>query len=388
LDGADSTSHNGNMLMMRVAHRVRREIRAMQQRLFDDLNEFEKTAERRAPGSILAEPKSDTNKAKPKKPTKEPLAEIIKLPTPANQAHALCAVPLTRHWLFAPDRTKLRVRRFEVEVMHQRRHLKQSITIGDTLAAPDMGYGVLKVRHQRMLFALQQVWQDQGGRMIRWDDRRQGMVSVSSWVLEELMYGSHGGQQKRLVRRSIQELASIPVMVSNFIGPDGDVHNLDVTGLIGGVEFASSHRGNGQQLGFPWVEIPLGSLITSAFEASAVKPLNMEVLRSLKRDTSALLYPKLDHHLATNEGVELRLDGLVNKLGMADKQLGQRSYRRRAFTSAVDELQGQPLSREGYVLDVHLEPTADKRDHKMIAERRRVPGKRRKLAKPPKPSTA
>lgn len=361
----------------------------MQRRLFDDLDDYEKMAERCAPGSILAEPKPNTDKAKPKKPTKEPLAEVIKLPTPANQAHALCAVPLTRHWLFAPDRTKVRVRRFEVEVMHQRRHLKQSITIGDTLAAPDMGYGVLKVRHQRMLFALQQVWQDQGGRMIRWDGRRQGMVSVSSWVLEELMYGSHGGQQKRLVRRSIQELASIPVMVSNFIGPDGHVHNLDVTGLIGGVEFASSRRGDGQQLGFPWVEIPLGSLITSAFEASAVKPLNMEVLRSLKRDMSALLYPKLDHHLATNDGVELRLDGLVEKLGMANNELRQPNRRRRAFMSAVDELQGLPLSREGYTLDVRLEPTADKADHKLIAERRRVPGKRQRTpANPPKPSTA
>ncbi len=344
----------------------------MQRRLFDDLDDFEKAAERRAPGSILADPKPDADTAKPKKPTKEPLAEIIKLPTPANQAHALCAVPLTRHWLFAPDRTKLRVRRLEVEVVHQRQHLTQSITIGDTLADPDMGYGILKTRHQRMIFALQQVWQDQGGRMIRWNGRRQGMVSVSSWVLEQLMYGSHGGRQSRLVRKSIQELSSIPVKVENFIGPDGHIYTLDVTGLIGGVEFASSRRSDGQQLGFPWVEIPLGSLITSAFEASAVKPLNMEVLRSLKRDTSALLYPKLDYYLASNEAVELRLDGLVNKLGMTAKQLRQRSYRRRKFESALIDLQGRPLSKEGYVIDARLEPTSDGQDDKLVAERKRT----------------
>jgi len=364
---------------------MRARMENIQRRLFEDLDDFEKVAEKRAPGSILgrADVEADTDKAK--KPTKEPLAEVIKLPTPANKDHSLCAVPLTRHWLFAPDRTKLRVRRFEVEVVHQRRHFTQSITIGDTLAASDKGYGVLTTRHQRMLFALQQVWQDQGGRMIKWDGRRQGMVSVSSWTLEELMYGNHGGQQKRLVRRAVQELASIPVRVENFIGPDGHIHTLDVTGLIGGVEFASSRRGDGQQLGFPWVEIPLGSLITSAFEASAVKPLNMEVLRNLKRDTSALLYPKLDHHLSTNEGVELRLDGLVEKLGMTAQQLRQRSHRRRQFKSALDELQGQPLSREGHTLDVRLEPTADKTDDKLIAERRRVAGKCRK---PSEPSTA
>lgn len=310
-------------------------------------------------------------KVKLEEHTKEPLAEVINLPAPANQAHALCAVPLTRHWLFAPDRTKLRLRRLEVEVVHQRQHLTQSITIGDRIAGPTKGYGVLTTRHQRMLFALQQIWQEQGGRMVRWDGHRQGMVSVSSWTLEELMYGSHGGRQKDLVRQVIQELASIPVKVENFIGHDGHIHTLDVTGLIGGVEFANSRRDNGQQLGFPWVEIPLGALITSAFEASAVKPINMEVLRSLKRDTSALLYPKLDHHLATNGGVELRLDGLVEKLGMTAKDLCQRGRRRRKFQVVADELQSKPISKDDYVLDVRLEPTSDNHDDKLIAERKR-----------------
>ena len=302
----------------------------------------------------------------------EPLAEVIKFPTPANQAHALCAVPLTRHWLFAPDKTKLRVRRLEVEVVHRRQHLTQSITVGDVLAEANKGYGVLTTRHQRMLFILQQLWQDQGGRLVQWNGRRQGMVSVSSWTLEELMYSGHGGWQKRRVRQIVQELASIPVKVENFIGPDGRICNLDVTGLIGDVEFANVRRGSGQQLGFPWVEIPLGSIITNAFEVSAVKPVNMEVLRSLKRDTSALLYPKLDHYLATNEGVELSLTGLVEKLGMTAKQLRQRSHRRRQFEGPRDELQGKPISKDGYVLDVRLEPTTGGDDDKLIVERKHL----------------
>jgi len=306
-------------------------------------------------------------------PTREPMAEVIRLSIPADDTHALVAVPLIRHWLFAPNRTKSRLRRLQVDVAHRGERIVQSITIGDRLASRSKGYGVLTTRHQHALFVLQQLWQEQGGRMVRWNGLRSGSVSASSWQIEELLYGSHGGRQKDMVRQIVQELASIPVKIENYIRPDGTIGTLDVTGLISGAVFAESRRTKGgQQLGFPWVEISLGPMITLSFDLAAVKPINLDVLRSLKRDTSALLYPKLDYYLATNEGVELRLDGLVDKLGMTSKELRQRGRRRRQFKSALVDLQGRPLSKKGYVLDVRLEPTNDGRDDKLIAERKRT----------------
>ncbi len=306
-------------------------------------------------------------------PTREPMAEVIKLSIPADDSHALTAVPLIRHWLFAPDRTKVRLRKLEVDVAHRGERFTQTITIGDRIVGPSKGYGVLTTRHQRALFVLQHLWQEQGGRLVRWNGQRRGSVSASSWQIEELLYGSHGGRQQDLVRQVVQELASIPVKIENYIRPDGTIGTLDVTGLISGAVFAESRRTKGgQQLGFPWVEIGLGPIITRSFELAAVKPINLDVLRSLKRDTSALLYPKLDYYLASNEGIELRLDGLVNKLGMTGKELYKRSRRRRQFEPALVELQGQPLSKKGdYVLDVRLEPTSDGQDDKLIAERKR-----------------
>ena len=212
--------------------------------------------------------------------------------------------------------------------------------------------------------------------MVRWNGQRRGGLSASSWQLEEMLYGNHGGRQKDMVRLVMQELASIPVKIENYIRPDGTIGTLDVAGLISGLVFADSRRTKGgqQQLGFPWVEIGLGPMITRSFELAAVKPINLDVLRSLKRDTSALLYPKLDYYLASNEGVELRLDGLVSKLGMTAKDLHKRSCRRRLFASAVADLQGQPLSKEGgYVIDARLEPTSDGQDDKLIAQRKRTP---------------
>ncbi len=308
-----------------------------------------------------------------KEPTREPMAEVIKLSIPADDSHAMTAVPLIRHWLFAPDRTKVRLRKLQVEVAHRGERITQSITIGDRVVGPTEGYGVLRTRHQRALFVLQQLWQEQGGRMVLWNGRRHGTVCASSWQLEQLLHGRHGGRQSDLVRLVMQGLASIPVKIENYVRPDGTVGSLDVAGLISGLVFSDSRRGSKGQLGFPWVEIALGPIITRSFELSAVKPINLDVLRSLKRDTSALLYPKLDYYLANNEGIELRLDGLVDKLGMTSKELRQRGRRRRQFEAALVDLQGRPLSKEGgYVLDVRLEPTSDGLDDKLIAERKRT----------------
>jgi len=376
LDGADDTGDKVDMLsrVVRRARQVRRrmtgEIMRRAKLIVDDDQKpwakFERAGEVVEGGAVDPDPD--------KEPTREPMAEVIKLSTPADDSHALTAVPLIRHWLFAPDRTKVRLRRLEVEVAHRGERFTQLITIGDRVAVPSYGYGVLRTRHQRALFVLQQLWQEQGGRMVRWNGQRRGGVSASSWQIEEMLYGSHGGRQQDMVRQVMQELASIPVKIENYIRPDGTIGTLDVTGLISGAVFAESRKSKGgQQLGFPWVEIGLGPMITRSFELAAVKPINLDVLRSLKRDTAALLYPKLDYYLASNEGVELRLDGLVDKLGMTGKQLQQRSYRRRKFEAALLDLQGKPLSKDGgYEIDARLEPTSDGQDDKLIAERKRT----------------
>jgi hypothetical protein len=309
----------------------------------------------------------------PKAPPQiEELAEVIRLPDPSDAEHALAAVPVVRHWLFAPDRTRERYREFEVETTHQQRRIKQAIRIGDRFAEAGKGYGVLTARHQGALFALQRIWQTQGGRMARVDGARRGVLCLSSYILEKEFFGHHGGRTRRLIRQIIQELSSIPVAIDNYIGPDGEIYDLDISGLIGGAEFRTSRRGAAaEQLVFPWVEIYLSSIVTRAFELQAVKPLNLAVLNDLGSGIPALLYPKVDYLLANNPETEMRLGGLIQKLGLADKRMSQAAYRRRKFASYARELDGQPLSRDGYIIDARLEPTADKADHKLIFARRK-----------------
>lgn len=331
------------------------------------LNEYETLAERMAPGCIT---QASEQKTEEKVLKVEPVPEVIRLPLPSDADQALISIPLIRHWLFAPDRSRLRHREFRVQLEHRGKKILQKLSIGDRYAAKNEGYGVLKLRHQRLLFGLQQLWQKQGGRLADVNGFRRGVVTASSWELEEAVFGSHGGAQRRYLRAWMQQLSSIPVAIENHIAPNGSIQNIDVTGLISGAIFAS--RRDDGQIGLPWVETYLGPLVTEAFSASAIKPLNMRVLSELKTDLAALLYPKIDHFLASNAETELRLDGLVEKLGLSDKHLSRPLYRARKFEPAVKELDGVLLSKSGYVIKTQLVPTADKLDQKLVVSRRKI----------------
>ena len=295
-----------------------------------------------------------------------PMAEVIRLPTPENASHVLTALPVVRHWLFAPDKTTLRYREFVHETSYRGKDIVQKICIGDKIAAErGEGYRVFTTQTQRALFGIQHLWQTQGGRLVNINGKRFGSVCCSSWQLEAALFGSHGGRQEKLIRYLVQQLAAVPLKIENYVDQDGNISTLDVTGLLFG-EFASSRRAANNQIGFPWIEMVVHPLLVSAFERKEVKPIDLEVLRGFKSDIAALLYPKIDHHLATHASVEMRLDGLVDKLGLSGKQLGQKSYRLRKFVEPVGELSGKPTSSGG-TLSVEIQPTADGGDWKMVA---------------------
>ena len=298
----------------------------------------------------------------------QPMAEVIRLPSPEQASHVLTALPVVRHWLFAPDKTTLRYREFVHETSYRGKDIIQKICIGDKIAAErGEGYRVFTTQTQRALFGIQHLWQTQGGRLVSINGKRFGSVSCSSWQLEAALFGSHGGRQEKLIRYLVQQLASVPLKIENYVDQEGKISTLDVTGLLFG-EFASSRRAANNQIGFPWIEMVVHPLLVSAFERKEVKPIDLEVLRGFKSDIAALLYPKIDHHLATHASVEMRLDGLVEKLGLTGKQLGQKSYRLRKFVDPVGELTGKPTSSGGK-LYVEIQPTADGHDWKLIAKR-------------------
>lgn len=280
-------------------------------------------------------------------------ADSLGLSAPVGET-TLVAIPMVRHFLFAPDRTKHSVRHFNVECKHRGQRLVQAFRIGDAHAAPGKGYGVLTVRHQKALFALQEIWQQQSGQMVHWRGRRLGLVKVTSWQLEDRIFGTHGGRQKQMLRQVLQELTSIPVAIKNYIDADGEVTDVDMTGLLAGAFFSQSAKGSkGQRRSGAWVEIVLGEVLTRAFEMGNHKPLALRVMDDMP-DIPALLYPKLDYLLCDKTEVRYRLPTLVQNLGLTGQIERQPSRRRRLFSAAASELDGKPLSKPGRVLYVRV----------------------------------
>lgn len=99
-------------MLMRVAHRVRRRVVAkmegIQRRLFGDLNDFEKTAERFAPGSVTS-PKAATDEVKPEHQE----AKATQMPIWAEPQRATPNV-LLRSALFAASKRRRQVKREEL----------------------------------------------------------------------------------------------------------------------------------------------------------------------------------------------------------------------------------------------------------------------------------
>lgn len=298
-------------------------------------------------------------------------AQVLVLPAPEDRS--LTALPLVRNWLFAPDRSRLKWRRVEQTITHQGRPLRQAITVG--LPDTKKGFGVLTTRHQRAIFVLQRLWQQQGGRVVEREGRRVGLVRASSWELEEALFGAHGGRQKKLVRHIIHELNAIPIHFDGLPLPDGTIAEIAVSGLVNGYIFGGQRDISGQQLGLPWAEIELHPWVIAAWEAQDVKPLDLKVLDQLSSDLARLLYPKLDWLLSRHERAEFRLLGLVDRLGLTDSKLRQPAYRRRQFARVAKELSGAPLSAGG-ALRVSIQAVQQGGDDKLVARR----------TKPKKPS--
>lgn len=301
--------------------------------------------------------------------------ESVQLVPRQDENESLCAIPLVRHWLFSTNKAKTRYREIRIPTLYKGVSLTQTIRIGDKDAKIGYGYGILKVKHQNMLFALQDLWQRQGGNMVRIDGTKNGVINTTSFELENTLFRSRGGKQSKMLRSLLQELSSIPVSIKNYIDEKGDVIDISVSGLINGVEFREKNVEDGkdkQNDSTPSITIFLGTMITNAFARSAVKPINMAMLASFDTDIAELLYAKIDYYLSANESTELRLDALVEKLGLEDRQLRTKNYRREKFTQAVNELNGRQLTTDNCVIDAKIIPTADGKDYKIVLKRKEI----------------
>lgn len=105
--------------------------------------------------------------------------------------------------------------------------------------------------------------------------------------------------------------------------------------------------------------------ILSNLQSNYTKPVMFDVVINLKSEIAQILYTYLDLIIADKTIYERRTKELFEDLGLEGSAYKNASNRKQKLAPALKELQGLPFTT-GRILSATLEPTADKKDLKLV----------------------
>ncbi len=298
---------------------------------------------------------------------------VIPMPHVATQPFR-SELTVERHALFVSNSFKGDFWKYERTVTHTQsaEPVIQRVTVGKV--ANGRSLGVLTQAHQEIFYGLLKMWAEQGYPL---SSHGQGVIETSAYELVTKLRGSDAPKHYTRVRTLLRELHSIPITLENAYTWQG-VGDLEEFTLLGEVHWQlrkidpATHRplvGGKSQ-----VRILLSSVITEGFLRKNIKPLLYGPYQELgvgkygrRAEVARLLYPLLDHELATKDSYHVRLASLAERLGLATK--AYRSKRHEQFTGAVRALNGKPILSEQYRLRVELRESEDADDYILVARK-------------------
>jgi hypothetical protein len=98
------------------------------------------------------------------------------------------------------------------------------------------------------------------------------------------------------------------------------------------------------------------------------KPVLFETILRFRTDLAQLLYTHLDLIMADKRTYERRTRDLCQDLGLRGSEYGRVYERKRAFSKAIAELRGVPLT-SGVIAAIQIERTRDKTDYKLTVKK-------------------
>lgn len=303
-------------------------------------------------------------------------ANVIPMPRVATQPFRT-ELTVERHALFVSNGFKGDFWRYERTVTHPESDepVIQRVTVGK-IHDKDRPRGVLTQAHQEVLYTVLKLWDEQGYKL---SSIGQGIIELFPHELVMKLRGSDSAKDYERVRRLLRDLHSIPITIENGYTWQG-VRDLEEFTLLGEVHWqlrkvdSVTHRP--RTSGKSLVRIFLSSVLTESFLRKNIKPLLYGPYQELgigkhgrRAEVARLLYPLLDHELATKDAYHVRLAALAERFGLAENNF--RSQRREQFACAVQSLNGKPILSEKFQLSVKLQDSEDGRDYVLVA--RRVP---------------
>lgn len=273
---------------------------------------------------------------------------------------------LERHLLFVVNSYKedFRILRQEVRDPTTGEPVEQVVLIGKTSEEDERSYGVLKEVHQDVWYRLLWLWNKQDSPITA---EGKPCIETSAYELVRLLRGDDSEHHYRRAKELIHQLASIPIVLRNVYTWQGlrDVEHFRLIADYDWRERKVDKRGRG---GMSRVRIVLAQHVGDGFLAEHAKPLPLSVYESLGAVAVArLLYPFLDHKLASRGSYNVRLATLAERIGL--RYYAHRSKRLEKFQPALRALEGQPIQGDRYRLRVSCAESKTDGDYVFVAKR-------------------
>lgn len=249
----------------------------------------------------------------------------------------------------------------------------QRVTVGDKKSSR----GVLKQKHQEILYKLFRIWAESGSELLvgKGGFKHAGLT-MSAYQLVKYIYGNDSKKSYRYVKDALDDLSCIPVSITNAFTKNGLV-NIDLFRLLQ-VEWRV--RGFDPSCkrpcssGVSAVHIIFSSRVTEEFLKRRVKMLflgrylSIGAGRGPRPSLARLIYPFLDYQLARKDRYNISFSALLKRFGSSEYEY--KSSRRNRVLRAVTALQGLPLSKGDFALCISTRESSSGKDYVLCASKK------------------
>lgn len=288
------------------------------------------------------------------------------------------ALTIEKNSLFVANQYKgdVFVREWETKEQDTGEPITHRLTVGKTDKG-DRARGVLTQAHQDVFYRLLRLWGEQGHTLGEVDGVTYGSFTMSAYRLVMSIRNNNSVREYNRVRRFLQDMVSIPVVLENSYPWQKKRDRLHFTLLNG---FHWNERSVDELSGRPKVggeskvTVLFSSMVTESFLHRDIKTLLEGPYRLLgtgskgrRGEVARLLYPYLDAQLAVKPDFHIRLSRLAERFGFSLH--GKKSLRKQQFESAIRMLNSKLIRGEEYRLKIRLHESEDGTDYVLHARR-------------------
>jgi hypothetical protein len=294
----------------------------------------------------------------PKTSARKKTFEVIERPKPEKIRVELNVEKWPAIWQPAKSRNKPQLRIFEREL-----NLEDGNRVTARLEVSFNHLGTLTTEERKMYCALIKVWED--------EDKPTAQVFFSARQLARILGKGWGTNVIESTTKSLRKLRTISLeWVNAYYDKTGRTFRerkpMNFLAELKIIEREEDGVVNAAKGYFRFDDSLLANLLENN-----TKPIPLSEIVSIKSDIALLLYGHLDLILANKNRFERRTAELFEDLGLQNAEYRHMYERKRTIEITMKELVGRRIST-GIISSARVEKTQDRKDYKIIVEKKSV----------------